>query len=113
MLETTPPAAVVPTAELILVATPTHVPGSGSGASSSLSPTPLPAGQILPADQIKGKLTLRQVSEQCMVSLDALLTELELPTATDSDTAIKDLVAQGALTGVAQVQSAVAKLQGK
>lgn len=82
-----------------------HADGTGTG------PTPLPAGSILPADQIKGKLTLRQVSEQCGVPLDALLAELELPATADPDTAIKDLISQGSLTDVDQVQASVAKLQ--
>ena len=34
------------------------------------TPTPLPVGQILPADQIKGKMTLKEVSEQCQVPMD-------------------------------------------
>jgi hypothetical protein len=103
--------SVSPTVAVVPQATPTHVAGSGDGTGTG--PTPLPAGQILPADQIKGKLTLRQVSEQCAVPLDALLTELGLPATTNPDTALKDLVSQGALTEVTQVQDAVAKLQGK
>ena len=39
--------------------------------------------------------------------------ELGLPAATNPNTALKDLVSQGALTEVTQVQTAVAKLQGK
>jgi hypothetical protein len=102
------PAAAVTTAPL---ASPTHVAGSGDGTGTG--PTPLPAGQILPANQIKGKLTLQQVSDQCAVPLEALLTELGLPATTNPNTALKDLVSQGALTEVTQVQTAVAKLQGK
>ena len=54
--------------------------GDGTG------PTPLPEGQILPADQIKGRMTLREVSDQCAVDLDALLAALNLPQDTDPDT---------------------------
>jgi hypothetical protein len=105
------PAAPVtsPTAVAVPQATPTHAAGSGDGTGTG--PTPLPAGQILPADQIKGKLTLQQVSDQCAVPLDALLAELGLPATTNPDVALKDWVAQGALTEVTQVQEAVAKLQ--
>ncbi len=92
-------------------ATPTHVPGSSAGTGTE--PTPLPAGQILPANQIKGKMTLEQVSQQCAVPLEALLKELGLPAATNPDTAIKDLVSQEILSEVTQVQTAVAKLQAK
>ena len=90
-------------------ATPIHAAGSGDGTGTG--PTPLPPGQILPADQIKGKLTLRQVSDQCAVPLETLLKDVGLPATTDPNTALKDLVSQGALTDVTQVQEAVAKLQ--
>ena len=111
----TPTTAPTPTPAATALAeptaTPTHVPGSGDGTGTG--PTPLPAGQILPADQIKGKMTLQQVSEQCAVPLEALLKELGLPTTTNADTAIKDLVSQGELSEVTQVQAVVAKLQAK
>jgi hypothetical protein len=69
------------------------------------------AEQALPADQIKGKMTLREVSTQCAVPLEALLTALGLPTDTDPDAAIKDLVEQGKVAEVATVQEAVSALQ--
>ncbi len=108
---TAPTPAPAATALAEPTATPTHVAGSGDGTGTG--PTPLPPGQILPADQIKGKMTLQQVSEQCAVPLEALLKELGLPAATNADTAIKDLVSQGALSEVIQVQTTVAKLQAK
>jgi hypothetical protein len=80
---------------------------------SSITSTPLPPGVILAADQIKGKMTLAEVSQQCAVSLDALLVALVLPPDTDTQAPIKDLVAQGKLTDVAAVQQAVAALQPK
>jgi hypothetical protein len=66
----------------------------------------------LPADQIKGRMTLREVSEQCAVDLDALRTALKLPQDTDPDTQIKALIEEGDLDEVTQVQEAVAALQG-
>jgi hypothetical protein len=60
-----------------------------SGDGTGVGPTPLPPGQVLPADQIKGRMTLREVAEQCAVPLDQLLAALNLPTTTDSDVAIK------------------------
>ena len=105
----TPPPAATTLAEPTV--TLTHVLGSGDGTRTG--PTPLPAGQILPAAQIKGKLTLQQVSDQCAVPLVALLEELGLPMTTNADTALKDLISQGALTDVTQVQTAVAELQAK
>ncbi len=85
----------------------------GAGAGTGAGPTPLPAGQILPAAQIKGMMTLRQVSEQCAVPLDAVLNTLKLPADTNADTAIKTLVQQGVLSEVTQVREVVAELQKK
>jgi hypothetical protein len=80
--------------------------------SDGTGPTPLPPGQILPADQIKGRMTLREVSEQCAVDLDDLLVALSLPPDTDPDTPIKMLVQEGILDEITQVQEAVVALQG-
>lgn len=103
-----------PTAAPQAVSTPEHtqaITGTHSGAGTGVGPTPLPPGQVLPADQIKGRLTLREVSEQCAVPLDQLLAALNLPTTTDSDVAIKDLINAGTLTEVTAVKDAVVKLQ--
>ncbi|MCC7448500.1 MAG: hypothetical protein IT324_13855 [Anaerolineae bacterium] len=75
------------------------------------SPTLLSAGEVLPADQIKGRMSLREVSTQCAVPLDKLLAALNLPPDTNPDGLIKDLVTQGKLAEVASVQQAVAALQ--
>jgi hypothetical protein len=113
-VDTAPEAALTPTAaapastpEVTAEATPeaAHT-GDGTG------PTPLPEGQLLPADQIKGRMTLREVSEQCAVDLDAVLAALNLPQDTDPDTQIKTLIEEGVLDEVTQVQEAVAALQG-
>jgi hypothetical protein len=87
------------------------ITGTHSGDGTSLGSTPLPPGQILPADQIKGRMTLREVSEQCAVWLDQLLVALNLPPDTDPNVAIKDLISQGKLSEVTVVKSAVAQLQ--
>jgi hypothetical protein len=95
-------------------ATPTYtqpVTGTHSGDGIGIGPTPLPPGQVLPADQIKGRMTLREVSEQCAVPLDQLLAALSLPPDTDPNVAIKDLISQGTLSEVTAVKDAVAKLQ--
>lgn len=105
------PAAAVTSPTPVAAATPTSVKGSGEGTGTG--PTPLPAGQVLPADQIKGKMTLKDVSAQCAVPLDRLLSKLNLPANTSPDTAIKDLISQGKLTEVTDVQKVVAELQGK
>ncbi len=97
-----------PTLEPAITAAATH-----SADGSGTSPTPLPAGQVLPAAQIKGSFTLRQVSEQCAVPLEAVLTELKLPAETNPDTPIKTLIEQGVLSEVTQVRDAVARLQAK
>ena len=77
------------------------------------SAAPLPAGQVLPASQIKGKMTLREISEQCAVPLDALIKELKLSPDTDTTAQVKVLVEQKVLTEVSQVQAAVEALQGR
>jgi hypothetical protein len=79
--------------------------GTGTG------PTPLPPGQLLPADQIKGRLTLREVSEQCGVDLAALLAGLMLPADTNVNTQLKTLVETGVIDEVSQVQAVVGALQ--
>jgi hypothetical protein len=94
------------------VNTPTPVPPTPTPAVHSASTAAATAsGQVLPADQIRGKMTLREVSEQCAVALDVLFAALNLPADTSPDAAIKDLVAQGKLAEVATVQQAVAALQ--
>jgi hypothetical protein len=90
----------------------THA-GSGTGTGTGLGPTPLPPGQVLPADQIKGRMTLREVADQCAVSFDQLLIALNLPADTDPNTAIRDLINSGKIADVDPVRVAVAKLQGK
>jgi hypothetical protein len=111
-----PLAPIEPTPTPTPVATPVHtqpVTGTHSGDGTGLGPTPLPPGQVLPADQIKGRLTLREVADQCAVPLEQLLAALNLPANTDPSTAIKDLINAGTLAEVTAVKDAVAKLQGK
>ncbi|MGE5139181.1 MAG: hypothetical protein ACM3JD_06965 [Rudaea sp.] len=76
-----------------------------------VTPTPFASGEVLAADQIKGKMTLREVSVQCGVPLDGLLTALGLPGETNPETLLKDLVQQGKIAEVTAVQNAVAGLQ--
>jgi hypothetical protein len=89
------------------------LPITGAHAGTGLGPTPLPPGQILPAGQIKGRLTLREVAEQCAVPLDKLLAALNLPADTDPNTGLKDLISSGQIADVEPVRVAVAKLQSK
>jgi hypothetical protein len=97
---------------------PTGVVGATATAKAAAgethaTPTPLPSGLVLPADQIKGKNTLKEVSEQCQVPLDKILAGLKLDPQTDPNTAIKDLISSGKLTEVTDVQKIVAELQKK
>ncbi len=87
------------------------ITGTHSGDGTGLGPTPLPPGQVLPADQIKGRMTLREVSQQCAVPIEQLLAILNLPSTTDPNIAIKDLISQDTLSEVTVVKDAVAKLQ--
>jgi hypothetical protein len=88
-----------------------HVPGSGAG--TGVGPTPLPEGQILSAAEIKGRMTLREVSEQCAMPLELLYSELGLPAGTSPLVALKDLQAQFADLDVETVREVVAAYQGR
>jgi hypothetical protein len=70
-------------------------------------------GQVLPADQIKGRLTQREVSDQCAVPLNQLLAALSLPPDTNPNIALKDLANTGKIGEVIAVKDAVAKLQSE
>ncbi len=102
------PIPATPAPAVLVAATPdaatTHT-GTATG------PTPLPTGQILPANQIKGRMTLREVSDQCAVPLDQLLASLKLAPDTDPNTALKDLIGADKLTEVTEVQQVVGQLQ--
>jgi hypothetical protein len=102
-----------PTATPIATATHTQsITGTlHSGDGTGLGPTPLPPGQVLLADQIKGRMTLREVSDQCGVPLDQLLAALNLPPDTNPNAALKDLASTGQISEVTAVKDAVAKLQ--
>ena len=81
-------------------------------------PAPLLPGEgsqsgVLPADQIKGKMSLKDVSQQCAVPLDKLLAGMKMPGDTNPDTLIKDLITQGKITEVTDVEKVVAELQAK
>jgi hypothetical protein len=75
--------------------------------------TPLPTGEILPADQFKGKMSLREVSVQCAVPIDQMILGLNIPADTNPDTLIKDLISQGKINEVTAVQQAIATLQAR
>jgi hypothetical protein len=92
------------------VATPEHVP-AGDGLGDGTGPTPLPAGQVLPASEIKGRHTLAEIAQQAVVPLDGLLAALGLPAEFDPNTPVKDLVSSGAVAEIQVVRDAVAKLQ--
>jgi len=103
----------MPTAAPQPEGTPVHtqsITGTHSGDGTGLN-TPLPPGQVLPADQIKGRMTLREVSDQCAVPIDQLLATLNLPLNTDPNVAIRDLISQGMLSEVTIVKDAATKLQ--
>ena len=89
-----------------------HTPQS-SGEGTGDGPTPLPPGQVLPYDQIKGKMTLQEVADQCAVPLAKLLEALTLPTNTSPAIEIKSLAADGTIAEVTAVRDAVKVLQGQ
>jgi len=112
------PAQVIATPTPIATPKPTGIVGATATAKATtgevlITPTPMPAGQAMPADQIKGKHTLKEVSELCAVPLDKILTGLKLDPKTDPNTAIKDLISAGKITEATDVQKVVAELQKK
>ena len=112
-----PLAPIEPTPLPQPTATPIHtqsITGTlHTGDGTGIGPTPLPPGQVLPADQIKGRMTLREVADQCAVPLDQLLAALSLPPDTNPNIALKDLANAGQISEVTVVKDAVAKLQAK
>ncbi len=106
-----PPESTAAPVSGVAAATPTAAKGTGSEAGTG--PTPLPAGQILPASQIRGSMTLQSVSQQCAVPLSQVIAGLNLPAETNPDTLIKDLVGQGKISQVTDVQKVVAGLQNQ
>ena len=112
-VEPTPTPLPQPTATPIVHTQPITGTHAGDGSGTGLGPTPLPPGQILPADQIKGRMTLREVADQCAVPLDQLLLALNLPADTDPNIGLKDLINTGKLADVDPVRVAVAALQSK
>jgi hypothetical protein len=107
------PVVATPVATLAATVSATHVPSTGSGTGTRPTPTPLPSGQVLPASEIKGSMSLKTVSQQCGVPLEKILAGLNLPADTNPDTLLKDLVAQGKIKQVTDVQQVVEKLQAK
>ena len=113
------PPAAAPTATAPPIGATERLTGTGVLSGTRLSadgvrptPTPMPAGVVLTVDQIKGSMTLSQVSEQTGLPLGAILDALKL-SGNDANAAIKDLIAAGKLIEVTQVRDAVTTLQKK
>ncbi len=87
--EKTPPPA--PTATP--AANTEHLPqGTGDGTGPEIV---LPAdGSPLPAAEIKGRMTLQEVSDLCQVPMETLVAELDLPADVDSQILLRDLANQ-------------------
>ena len=106
-----------PTATSTPVATPTNAPaptheqngGRGIGGGTGAGPTPVPAGQLAP-ENIKGRMSLREVSEGTGIPLDALLAAANLPADTSPDLALKDLASRIEGFAVQAVRDAAARL---
>lgn len=114
------PTAVAPTPVAPAIQATVRITGTGALSATHATddgtrptPTALPPGVTLTVDQIKGSMTLRQVSEQTGVPLGAILEALKLPADAGVDTALKDLISAGKLTEVTQVRDAVTRLLGK
>jgi hypothetical protein len=73
--------------------------------------SPLANGEYLAGNQIKGRHTLQEISDQCRVPLDELLPALGLSTEVDLTLKIKDLLEQGRLVDIQSVRDVVTSLQ--
>ena len=95
------------------VPTATHTPlgsgqGSGDGTGEGLV---LPTdGSQLPASEIKGRLTLREVVDACRVPLEYLVAELGLPADVDTGLLLRDLAGTYGIE-VTTVRDAVQRYQ--
>jgi hypothetical protein len=110
-LPAAPTAQAVPPPPAVATATP-HAP-KGTGEEGGAGPTPLPAGQILPAVDIKGSMTLGDVAQQTGVPLDKLLAALKLPANTRPEMQLKTLTQSVPGFEVQAVRDAVIALQQK
>lgn len=84
-------------------------------------PTPAPATAAPPttelrtpvnlACEVRGRMTLLEVSNVCQVELERLVAAAGLPTDIQSGTALKDLINQGLLADLESFKATVATLQ--
>ena len=84
--------------------------GEGEVAAPTATPQPEGTGSRLPASEIKGGMTLQEVTQECQVPLDYLLTELGLPVDVDTGQALRD-VAESHDIEVTAVRGAVQRYQ--
>lgn len=73
-----------------------HVPGGGQGQGEGsgqgyVSPK---EGTLLPASEIKGRMTLQEIVDYCQVPLEILIAELGLPEDVDLELRMRDLAGQ-------------------
>lgn len=73
--------------------------------------SPLTNGETLAGSQIKGRHTLKEISDQCRVPLEELLPALGLSAEVDLTLKIKDLLEQGRLVDIQSVRDVVTSLQ--
>jgi hypothetical protein len=113
--EAAPTHEPVPTETPVPASPDEHVPGQGQGEGlgTGTGPTPLPPGQVLPAAEIKGRMTLREVSDQCAVPLADLYEALVLSEDISPDVVLRDLHEQVDGFEVSAVRDAVADLQAR
>jgi hypothetical protein len=98
-------ALAVPVAPTAVPTVTPAVRGAGGGAG----PTPAPAGMLAPAD-IKGRMTLRDVSEGTGIPLPTLLDAVGLPADTPGTTALRDLPTRVPGIDADRVRQAAARL---
>lgn len=112
-------AGAAASAETPTVAMPSATPTPAVPAMSEAivtqhaGPTLLPPGESIPAAEIKGRHTLREIADQCQVPLEALRAALNLPAYADVNAAIKDLASAGTIESVEAVRDVVLQLQAR
>lgn len=105
-----PDATAAPAA----TAEPTATPAATHAATPKVeaSRTPAPAGQLNPAD-IKGSMTLKEVSEGTGIPLAKLLAEAKLPADTPATTVLRELPTKFPGFEIQVLRDAATKLLGQ
>lgn len=107
--DATPEPTVAPTSAPAATPLPSPTPTARPTDSSDQQPATPEAGAT--ACDIRGKMTLQEVSASCGVTLERLIGASGLPADTAAEAVLKDLISQGVLPDIETIRTAVATLQ--